>query len=426
MSAERLLTVTSLSCDMFPSSFHRRMRPQRLIPMLAIAVWIGLGSAIAVHAYFFPRSHTVYDIYSLAARKWWAGQDLYAPIVKEWWEESGVRGGTTDYYRYCPLFAVAVTPFALLPDCLGNPLWKVFCGAFFVTGLAVAARRLFPVTLNGSRLAVFFLLVSLVALQSLYIGQANLIVIGAVLLGLSAGADERWNRAAMWLALATLVKGYPLGIGLLVAALYPGRFLGRYLVALAAGLLLPFLAQRPSVVINQTVSWWQHLQDSTILMRERLRSMDKLLEVCRCAVSPSAFAWMGLAAGLVCWGLCLFRSRQTTDIRTRLTWTLQLFSIWVVLFGPATEACTYVVVAPAVAWAIMEAFQLSRSWMSRALLILSLHMMGPMVTDMYGPIVRAFANGCALQPLGAVIFLAVLAAETFPRRQPIAPLALPT
>jgi hypothetical protein len=398
-------------------------RIDRIVAAWALLIWGVLLTVIAVHGCLYPRSHTVYDIYGRAARNWWAGRDLYAPIVKEWWEEPGVRVQTTDYYRYCPLFAIGVTPFAALPDQVGNPLWKMFASVFFAAGFWTAGRRLFSAALNRTELGLLFLFALPIAAQSMYIGQANLIVVGGVLLGLSAAAENRWNRAAGWLALVTLIKGYPLALGLLLAALYPRRFVVRFVGALALGLLLPFAAQRPQVVLDQTLNWWTHLRASTVLMRERLRSVDKLLEVCQLPISAQAFALLGLGAGVVVLGLCLLSVRQDTNQRLRLTWMLNMFSIWVVLFGPATEACTYVVMSPVVAWALLDAWRRGSGWLFGTLLVVSLCMMGPMATDMFGASVRVFANAYAIQPAGAILFFGVLLAERARRLRVSAPTA---
>jgi hypothetical protein len=379
-------------------------------------VWGGLLLGLAIHGYKYPWAHTVYDIYGPAARNWWAGRDLYAPHLRQWLEAPGVPASTTDYYRYCPLFAVGFTPFALLPDHLGNPLWKVFNCAFFAAGVWTAARRLLPADLNRAEMGLLFLLVLPTSLHSMYNGQANLVVVAAILFGLSAAARDRWNAAAGWLSLATLIKGYPLALGLLLVVLYPRRFALRYVAALALGLLLPFGTQWPRVVIAQTLSWIGHLRHSTLLMRERLRSFDNLLEVHHHPLAPKTFALVGLAAGAVVLALCWFQTRRTAEARTRLVSILLLFSVWVVLFGPATEACTYVVMAPAIAWALLDVFRRPSGWPSRCALVASLLLMGPAATDFFGPAVRLFANQHGSQSLGAVLFLVHLLAKMM--RQP--------
>jgi len=245
---------------------------------------------------------------------------------------------------------------------------------------------------------------------SLYNGQANIIMLGVMLLGLAAAAQHRWNWAAGWLALATLIKGYPVALALLLATLYPRRFPLRFAVALAAGLLLPFAAGSPTTVIDQYSHWFAHLQDSTTIMRERLRSIDHLFVVYNHPLSSQGFLLLEFLAGLTVLGLSLLHAQRTDDTRQQLTRTFQLFAIWVVLFGPATESCTYVVLAPALAWSLVEAYRRPLPWFGRSMLVASLVMMGPVVTDLFGNTVRNFANEHGSQPLGALLFAAWLLA----------------
>jgi hypothetical protein len=375
-----------------------------------VGAWAVLAAGLAVHGYWYPRTHTVFDIYAPASRMWWSGQDLYAPVVRAWLED-GRPASTVEHYRYCPLFAVAVTPFAVLPEAWGNSLWKTFNVAFLAAGLATACRRLFPLRHPGPQTAAVFLLAVPTSLHSMYNGQANCLMAGAVLFGLAAAADGRWNRSAAWLAAATLLKGYPLALGLLLSVLYPRRFPLRYAAALGVGLLLPFVTQRPGYVVEQTAGWWGHLRDSTELMRERLRSVDNLLAVCGRPITAQTFAWLELTAGVATLGLCLYVARRVTDARQRLTLVLFLYSAWVALFGPATETCTYVVMSPVVAWAVVEAFDRPAGWVVRLGLIASLLLMGPLITDMFGPAVRTLATKYGSQPAGALVFLAYVLTE---------------
>jgi hypothetical protein len=366
-----------------------RLRPRWEVA--AALVWGGLAFGFAIYAFLFPWSHTVFNIYAPAAHKWWAGEDIY------------VRG--IEYYRYSPLFAIGLTPLALLPEGLGNALWKTFNIAFFAFGLGAWARRALPLALNHTQRAALFLLAVPLALHSMYIGQANLLMLGAVLLALAAAAEEHWNRAALWLALATLIKGYPLALGLLLAALYPRRFALRFVAALSLGLLVPFATQWPDVVAAQYASWWSHLGESTHIMRERLRSLDQLFVIYGQPLSPEIFQLLEVLAGGVVLCLCAWQRRREGQLRGQLLLIFLLFSVWVVLFGPATESCTYVVMAPAIAWSLVEAFHRPAGWATHFLLVCSLLLMGPLVTDLFGPTIRNFANQHGSQPLGALLFL---------------------
>src|SRR5260370_28896512 len=96
----------------------------------AALVWGLCLLSVAGHALCYPRAHTVYDIYADASRNWWAGEDIYA------------RG--REYYRYSPLLAITLTPFTMLPDNVGNALWKLFNALIYMTGLSARARLSVP------------------------------------------------------------------------------------------------------------------------------------------------------------------------------------------------------------------------------------------------------------------------------------------
>jgi hypothetical protein len=82
------------------------------------------------------------------------------------------------------------------------------------------------------------------------------------------------------------------------------------------------------------------------------------------------------------------------------------------LFGPATEACTFVVIAPAIAWSLVDAYRTPGHRLSRLPLPIALLMMGPLVTDAAGATIRDFANGHGCQPLGALLYLGCLLGQT--------------
>ena len=361
-------------------------------------VWLCTILGLAIHAFCLPYSHSVYDIYLGAARRWLAGDDMY------------VR--TREYYRYSPLFAAALAPLAVLPDGTSAAAWKLVNGGVFVWGLYVWGRRLNPRRLSSNEIAAQLLLAIPLALHSLYNSQANLMMLGSLLLGLAAAGEGKWNRAALWIAWATLIKGYPLAMAMILIGLFPWQFAGRFLLSLAGGLLLPFALQRPAVVVMQYQSWWHHLRDSTEIMRERLRSIDQLFVIYSQPLSERTFALLGALAGGAVMLICLAIERRTDDRREVVCRSFLWFSLWVVLFGPATEACTYVVAAPAIVWALVEAWHRRARWAERAMLVASLLLMGPMVTDLFGKIIRNFSNEHGSQPIGGLLLLAWLAVES--------------
>jgi len=237
-------------------------------------------------------------------------------------------------------------------------------------------------------------------------------MLGACLLGMAAAAQERWFRAAAWLTAATLIKGYPIALVLLLTAFHAQRFAPRFLAALTVGLGFPFLTAPPGFVVGQYASWFAHLRDSTSLMRERLRSIDNLFFIYGDALSPHTFLALQVLAGLFILGCCFIHSCHELALRPRLTMMFSLFTAWAILFGPATETCTYVVIGPAIAWALVEAFGQPAGWLARILLAISLFLMGPIPTDLFGATVRNFANEHGSQPIGAILLLAHLVRQS--------------
>jgi hypothetical protein len=304
-----------------------------------------------------------------------------------------------------------MTLFAVWPEPAGGILWKVFNCLFYAAGLWRWARRVLPARFDSHRVGIFFLLALPNSLISMYNGQANLLMTGAILFGLASAVDRRWNLAAAWIALATLVKAYPLAIGLLLAALYPVQFAGRFATALALGFLLPMAMPPYPASFQQSPTWLAMLYDTSGVRPEKYRSIDQLWRVYYEPLSPHAYLVLGLLAGLAVLALGLFFARQRMEPRKLMTWIFIGFACWTVLFGPTTEAATYAIVAPAIAWCLMDAFSRPTSWATRSLLLASLLMMGPLATDFFGSAVRLFVTSRGGLPLGALLFLGYLLAE---------------
>lgn len=368
-------------------------------PGLATGAWLLVTAGIFVHAFCNPFSHTVFNIYAPASLRWWQGEDIYVRLI--------------DYFRYSPLFAILLTPFAALPDQVGCAVWKAFNIGVYAVGLRAAARHLVPRRLSEREAAAFLLLALPLSLHSMYNGQANLAMVGLVLLGLAEAARQRWAGAAAWLAGATLIKPWAVALPLVLMVLYPRRFAPRYALCLLTGLALPFATQPFPVVVRQYASWFTHLCDSTGLMRERNRSFDYLLACYRWPMQPQTYLLLEVLAGLGVLLGALFLAGRGGTSRPLLTSVLLLFSVWVALFGPATEACTYVILAPAVAWSVVEAFQAPVPWWRRGALLVSLFLMGPAVTDAVGPF-RHVAIRLAAQPIGALLYLACFVTRKSP------------
>jgi hypothetical protein len=252
-----------------------------------------------------------------------------------------------------------VAPLALLPEHLGALLWRLLNAGVFLAGMACWARMLLPPDLGRDRQALLFLLALPLVVGSINNAQANALMTGLILLALAAAASERWNWAALGIALACVLKIYPVAVGLLLALVYPRRFTVRFGAALALGVGLPFLLQDPAYVARQYAHWYCALQAddrSAWDLRSSYRDLWLLIRLVGLPISRHAYLIVQLgAAGMVA-ALCWWQARQKAKQRVVLNTILGLGACWMTLCGPATESCTYILLAPTLAWAVLEAW----------------------------------------------------------------------
>lgn len=310
---------------------------------VAVAAWAVVVVVVCSHAVLRPGRNSVYPIFAEAGRDWRAGGELYEEDMAP--------------FRYSPAVAAFFAPLALLPDGPGGALWRLLNAAVLLGGLAWWVRDVLPPSLTPARRAAVFLLVLPLAAGNLHNGQSNALVLGLLLAATAAVARGRWNVAAVAVAVAVLFKLYPLAVGLLLAVAYPRRLAVRLAVALAAGAALPLLMQEPRYAAGQYVAWVHHLtEDHRQNLTPELwyRDARSLLMTAGVGVGDRAWAAVQLAAAVLCAAAVVVAARSGFPPQrlTRLLLTLGCF--WMTLFGPATEPATYLLLAPAAAWAAVS------------------------------------------------------------------------
>jgi hypothetical protein len=314
---------------------------------LAVAAWLIVLAAICGRCGLRPRSHTLYTTWAGAGHDWVIGRDLYRNTW-EWHQ---------DQFRYSPLVAVILVPFSYLPEGLGGVVWRLLNAAVLLGGFAWWLRAAAPRRTTPREQAVLFLLMLPLSLGSLNNGQPNPLVIGLLLLALAAFGRDRWNLAAVCVMLAVALKVYPIAVGLLLVAVYPRRFALRLLLATLIGLAVPFLCQHWHYVQAQYGLWYHKLGGDDRKgwpSHMAYRDLWLLLRVSRVKISPGAYTALQLATAAGAALLCV-AARRGLDRRQVLLAVLALGSCWMTLVGPATESCTYVMVAPVLAWAALTA-----------------------------------------------------------------------
>jgi hypothetical protein len=314
-------------------------------------LWVVLLGLILLRGTVWPHRNSVFPIFADAGYSWIHGIDLYDA-------HAGAQG--IDIYRYSPMATLVFVPFSVLPDAVGANLWRLVNFAVFFAGWFVFCRALAPgrPRLTRRSLAWMGVLLLPVSLASLNNAQANPLVIGLLLLAVVAVSQERWNLATIALTVPILFKVYPIAIAFLLLVVYPRQLGWRLTLALAVGFAVPFLCQDATYVAGQYRQWFTYLigeERRHNKMSDCYRDLYLLIRWVGYTMPNWWYLFLQLAtaagiAGIVAWG------RRRWPRPVLLVRLLDLGCLWMLLLGPATENCTFILLAPMLARVVWEAY----------------------------------------------------------------------
>ena len=322
----------------------------------AWVLWTAVLVVLILRPLMLSHRGTSFDTYHLAGSRWLQGENIYS----QWMG-----------FVYSPVVAAFFAPFAWMPISLANILWRVLNTVLLLAGLAAVLKtKLFSSVKEGNFGLVYLLLVPL-AVGNIDISQANPLVEGLLLLAIAAVYLERWNTAAMCVAIATCFKVYPIAVGLLICLIAPRRFSWRMLIALFLLLIVPFLCQHWPYVSNQYHAWiaTRTSDDRRQWPIEKL-PLDLWFLLHWAGHLPIPVKVYTLIQLGTAGALALFCAVQTWRGWAKdrvLVGLFCLVSIWMTLCGPATESYTYLILAPAVILALVQAFDAPQPAHLRAL-----------------------------------------------------------
>jgi len=360
-----------------------------------MALWLGALAVVCVRSLLSPKAHTVYPTFVAAGKDWCDGVPLYFRN----------RGAGYEIYRYSPAATVLLTPLHLIPLGLGGALWRVLNAAVFVGGFVWWLRRGVPTPLSERQIGWALLIAMPLALGSLNNSQPNLLVIGLLLIAVSASAQACWWLAAGCVTAATMLKAYPIAVGLLIAISHFRPLAPRLLLCLAAAALLPFACQDWGYVLDRYGEWFRALTaDDRKFWPPSLmyRDLWLLLREFGLPIAPSAYLVIQILTALGCAALCWRLRRQPAH---SLTAALGLGTCWMMLCGPATESSTYAMLAPALAYAVLitlvEPWPVAVRWLpASSLFLFSLSAAAGALPW------AASIHALGIQPLGALVLSA--------------------
>lgn len=376
------------------------------------AAWCWALALVAVCAMAAgaPARRNMYILYAQAGRWWAAEQDCYLPAGKTF---------ETSCFRYTPIIAATFSVPALLPDGLGGALWRVAMTGTFVVGFHQATKRLCDATALQSVLVrnVMWLLALLLCLNNMRNGQSNLLTIGAILLAAANFEQQHWSISAACFALAVAFKIYPVSVLLLFVAMNPARMAIPAVLSLTCVAFLPFAVSSPEFVAAEYRNWFSVLGSDDRLgwdVVHGYRDVSMLVRLFGIPVSRSTFFVAQVLAGLIAAATCIGLTVEGKMPRPRrIRFALCCGIFWMLLFGPATEAATLVLIAPVVAWTWCDMVSDWKEWRVRPVLWLG---MGILVISVlagtFSPLMHAM-NDHGAQPLSTLLIAVGVFAREF-------------
>ncbi|HMF16544.1 MAG TPA: glycosyltransferase family 87 protein [Gemmataceae bacterium] len=305
---------------------------------IAWVIWGLIGVVAVGYSVLRPGNQGAYPLFRDTGSQWIAGAPLY----------DRVHGNSLEVYRYSPLIAVFFVPLAMLPLLPGMALLHGINLGVFLVGLRCWGNKVLEG--GGSKRAQLLLLSAVIGGGVLVDAQLRLVTLGLMLIGMAALEEDRWFLSALAIALSACIKAYTLSLGLVLALVYPRRFAPWFGLSVLLLLALPFGFQSPAYVLEQYRDWlcaglnqrYQGgFQDVMSLWNTWIGPMDR-----------GVFTLVSVAVGAAVALVAVVRRRALArDLHICI---FGLCSIWMTAFGPATEARTYVALAPLVALATVR------------------------------------------------------------------------
>jgi hypothetical protein len=376
----------------------RKFPPTRCL-RAALLVWVVYAGIIATIVAVNPSRRSATLEYQRATVNWWAGKPLYEG---------------KNHYLYLPHYAVFYTPFELLPDRIGEPLWRLVCLSSLAWALWAAASMLAP-----AQKEAVFLVATVLVLPSTFAsarnGQVNMPLAALFILIALALAGERWWTAAAMLALTLVFKPIAVAPILLCAAIFP-KLRIPMLAALLVTAVVPLAHPNPSYALGEYGAFVAKLQSAGKPGGHSWCDFAGMLRVAGIHLPSGWQLAIRALAGVVTLGLCWRAAKCGDAVRAAFT-VLLLSTIYLMLFNPRTETNSYVMLGAFVAvWCAVEGLVLSRlglaAWLTALAVVLG--------SENYGwpvfPMTNLWAKALVTFALGVWLAWRIIRA---PRGQPV-------
>jgi len=308
--------------------------------LAALSLWFLCVIVVCVRSYQHPGLHSVLPTYRNAGIAWLQQEQIYG------------TGGSA--FLYSPLIAAFYSPFALISQNVSEVLWRLLLGVVLPLSLWFNATALFG--LSKKSFAYLLLLILPLALSNLNQGQANLMLMVLVLVATTAALQSEWWMCAFCASLSVYWKIYPVMFALLLVTIFPNKLALRMSLALGGLFIISLLLQKPSYVMREYGSWFVHLASDRRRGNEYYGKWRDFYLILRLIGIPISMMWWKIVeaiAGLVAAAICLVGRIRRQPPVTLVFGAMSLAIIWMLLFGPATEAATYILIAVPCAYLVI-------------------------------------------------------------------------
>jgi hypothetical protein len=346
--ARCFIAISNALAPFAPPGWPDSRRPHSHLYNTALQIWLIFLIAMSVKVACWPYDHSSYLNYEFGAQRWWAELSMYDV------EAEGID------YRYGPVFAVLLSPLAVLPTQWGGVLFTWINTGLFFASLRAAMRHLLPGDWTPKRQAVFLILVFATTLRMLWAAQINPTVFALVVGGAVALKQQRWWTASVLLSLAVHFKVWPIAVAAFLIGCWPRPLSWRFALSVTGWALVPFLTKPASVVCMQYHEWYNALVGRILLERHFYRDAWAVWELIQASVPRNAYIAAQFATAFLVLALCLWQRKKAPTISHQLTFVLAMWAAWQLVFGPATERNTFGLIGPLTSWAMLTAWTQKR------------------------------------------------------------------
>ena len=296
----------------------------------AVFVWFVYGSIIAGLVAVQPDLRTVTPEYRKASIEWWSGKPIY---------KARIHG-----YLYFPQCAILYTPITMLPQRVGEPLWRLL-------GIGLLAWSIWRLCwfYGGARRNVWFLIATAAVIPPTFSsarnGQANLHMAGLMALAAFDFGRAAWSCGVASLLLTVVLK--PLGIVpcLLAGACYLKKTAWRFFVGLLILAAISFLHWNFRYVLNQYMLFIETMKIASQPDKPDFCDIQGLLLVLGIHLPVLVLTAVRAISALGTLWLAMLAVRRYDPARG--AFVCLLLSAWyLLLFNPRTETNSYVLLAP--------------------------------------------------------------------------------